>query len=83
MKKEIEKILEEFLRKHYLLELTSCVNIPYEQEATSQILTLLESVVPEEKCNDNFKLFGRIFEFNRGFNAAIAEIKRRFNEKKV
>lgn len=44
--KTIREVLEEFLRKHYLLGLTSCVNIPYEDEALAEIEGM---VVPTEQ----------------------------------
>jgi hypothetical protein len=62
----LREILEEFLKKHYLIGLTSCVNIPYEDKALSLIkdlpvrieldedmlmLTLSEKI-PE--CEDTF-----------------------------
>ena len=78
--KTIREVLEEFLRKHYLLKLTSCVNIPYEDEALSDIKQVLLEMLPEKLKNPGEKYVFEIPTHESGWNACREETKKRIEE---
>ena len=85
MSKTVKEVLEEFLRKHYKDGLTSCVNIPYEDEAIKDLDALYkakylgmlpeEIEIPADVCGVKVTIAEAY-----GFNSAIQETKRRMNE---